>query len=282
MSAIRPLDEIERRDDFASRHIGPAPQDVDAMLEAIGVPTLDDLIDRTVPASANTPHALTCWSRSAGIAPARRRGRSSRSPARGRTSTGRRWPASTTSTATATSPAPARRPRCMAAWWTEAENPHLPAPVAGTRLVELPYVSSPLPMKSSTKRQGFFRQPAFGSGYAGLGRWSREDRTRPDRPDNRAGCAFRRPTAVVRRPRRPRGGVIPSWLTPPRLPLGGAPAVPSVSPGTRACRSAAQRCSHRAGRFSRNARIPSCLSAVENAMLNNPRSASSPDSRVVS
>ena len=55
MSAIRTLDEIERRDDFASRHIGPAPQDVDAMLEAIGVPTLDDLIDRTIPASATTP-----------------------------------------------------------------------------------------------------------------------------------------------------------------------------------------------------------------------------------
>ena len=51
MSATRPPDEIERRDDFASRHIGPARQDVDAMLEAVGVPTLDGLIHRTVPAS---------------------------------------------------------------------------------------------------------------------------------------------------------------------------------------------------------------------------------------
>ena len=51
MTETRPLDALEMRDDFASRHIGPTPQDVAAMLEVIGVPTLEDLLDRTVPAS---------------------------------------------------------------------------------------------------------------------------------------------------------------------------------------------------------------------------------------
>ena len=51
MTTTRPLDAIEMRDDFATRHIGPTPQDVDAMLEVVGVPTLQDLLDRTIPAS---------------------------------------------------------------------------------------------------------------------------------------------------------------------------------------------------------------------------------------
>ena len=51
MIETRPLDAVEMRDDFASRHIGPTPRDIEAMLEVIGVPTLDDLLDRTVPAS---------------------------------------------------------------------------------------------------------------------------------------------------------------------------------------------------------------------------------------
>ena len=51
MTEPRPLDAIEMRDDFASRHIGPTPRDIEAMLEVIGVPTLQDLLDRTIPAS---------------------------------------------------------------------------------------------------------------------------------------------------------------------------------------------------------------------------------------
>ena len=51
MTETRPLDAIEMRDDFASRHIGPTPRDIEAMLEVIGVPTLDDLLERTVPVS---------------------------------------------------------------------------------------------------------------------------------------------------------------------------------------------------------------------------------------
>ena len=52
------LHAIEMRDDFASRHIGPTPQDIDAMLETIGVPTLDDLLDRTIPASIRDDEPL--------------------------------------------------------------------------------------------------------------------------------------------------------------------------------------------------------------------------------
>ena len=51
MTETRPLDALEMRDDFASRHIGPTLKDVESMLEVIGVPTIQDLLDRTVPAS---------------------------------------------------------------------------------------------------------------------------------------------------------------------------------------------------------------------------------------
>ena len=51
MTEIRSLDSIEMRDDFATRHIGPGSQDIGAMLEVVGVPTIEDLLDRTVPAS---------------------------------------------------------------------------------------------------------------------------------------------------------------------------------------------------------------------------------------
>ena len=58
MTTTRPLDAIEMRDDFATRHIGPTPQDVDAMLEVVGVPTLQDLLDRTIPASIRDDEPL--------------------------------------------------------------------------------------------------------------------------------------------------------------------------------------------------------------------------------
>ena len=58
MTETRPLDALEMREDFASRHIGPTRQDVDAMLEVIGAPTLEDLLDRTVPASIRDDEPL--------------------------------------------------------------------------------------------------------------------------------------------------------------------------------------------------------------------------------
>ena len=46
-----PLSALEQRDEFISRHIGPTPADIDAMLAAIGAPSLDALIELTVPAT---------------------------------------------------------------------------------------------------------------------------------------------------------------------------------------------------------------------------------------
>ena len=37
--------------DFARRHIGPSPQDIAVMLEAVGASSLDELTAQTVPAS---------------------------------------------------------------------------------------------------------------------------------------------------------------------------------------------------------------------------------------
>ena len=46
-----PLDQLEQREDFIARHIGPDESDVAAMLSALGVPSLEALIDQTVPAA---------------------------------------------------------------------------------------------------------------------------------------------------------------------------------------------------------------------------------------
>ena len=58
MTETRSLDSIEMRDDFATRHIGPTLQDIGAMLEVIGVPTIEDLLDRTVPVSIRNDQPL--------------------------------------------------------------------------------------------------------------------------------------------------------------------------------------------------------------------------------
>jgi glycine dehydrogenase len=46
-----PLSLLENREEFASRHIGPSPDELPAMLAALGVPSLDSLIAETVPAA---------------------------------------------------------------------------------------------------------------------------------------------------------------------------------------------------------------------------------------
>ena len=43
---------------FQSRHIGPDPAERDAMLAAIGVPSLDVLIDQTIPPGIRLPAPL--------------------------------------------------------------------------------------------------------------------------------------------------------------------------------------------------------------------------------
>ena len=47
-------------DDFANRrHIGPSPAEMETMLSAIGVDSLDELIDQTVPAGLRQVEPLT-------------------------------------------------------------------------------------------------------------------------------------------------------------------------------------------------------------------------------
>ncbi len=45
------MDSLDANDWFAPRHIGPSPDERDAMLTAIGAPSLDTLIDEAIPAS---------------------------------------------------------------------------------------------------------------------------------------------------------------------------------------------------------------------------------------
>ncbi|MEN8235029.1 MAG: aminomethyl-transferring glycine dehydrogenase [Actinomycetota bacterium] len=49
-----PFSDLEPTADFLGRHLGPAGHDVPAMLDAIGVSSLDDLIDRAVPPQIRT------------------------------------------------------------------------------------------------------------------------------------------------------------------------------------------------------------------------------------
>src|SRR4051794_29014236 len=49
------LTELERGVPFAERHIGPRPDELATMLAAIGVASLDDLVDATVPAAIRDP-----------------------------------------------------------------------------------------------------------------------------------------------------------------------------------------------------------------------------------
>jgi glycine dehydrogenase len=46
-----PLDELERRDEFSQRHIGPSPDERVKMLAELGLASLDELLDQTVPAA---------------------------------------------------------------------------------------------------------------------------------------------------------------------------------------------------------------------------------------
>lgn len=52
------LSELESRDDFIRRHIGPGESHVSAMLETIGVSSIDELIDKTVPKSIRSTEPL--------------------------------------------------------------------------------------------------------------------------------------------------------------------------------------------------------------------------------
>ena len=49
------LTALEQRDEFIARHIGSPSDELDAMLDAIGAPNLDTLIDQTVPPAIRLP-----------------------------------------------------------------------------------------------------------------------------------------------------------------------------------------------------------------------------------
>jgi len=53
------LADLAATDDFIRRHIGPSPDDVDAMLAVVGAASLDDLLDRAVPATIRTRTPLS-------------------------------------------------------------------------------------------------------------------------------------------------------------------------------------------------------------------------------
>ncbi|MCX8089004.1 MAG: glycine dehydrogenase (aminomethyl-transferring), partial [Meiothermus ruber] len=47
-----------RSTDFSRRHIGPTPADIEQMLQAVGVSSLEELIQQTVPASIREAEPL--------------------------------------------------------------------------------------------------------------------------------------------------------------------------------------------------------------------------------
>ncbi|NQU61885.1 MAG: glycine dehydrogenase (aminomethyl-transferring), partial [Rhodospirillales bacterium] len=53
-----PLSELEQRNDFIRRHIGPGEEQIAEMLNALGLSSLDALIAKTVPESITTDKAL--------------------------------------------------------------------------------------------------------------------------------------------------------------------------------------------------------------------------------
>ena len=56
-----PLDQLEQSDDFVSRHIGPDPEETRSMLGTLGLDSLDQFVERVIPASirSNAPMALS-------------------------------------------------------------------------------------------------------------------------------------------------------------------------------------------------------------------------------
>jgi glycine cleavage system P protein (glycine dehydrogenase) len=58
MPDTAPLEALEQNDDFVGRHIGPTGDDIAVMLETIGEPSLDGLIDKAVPAAIRSDAAL--------------------------------------------------------------------------------------------------------------------------------------------------------------------------------------------------------------------------------
>ncbi len=52
------LEELEHRDEFVRRHIGPSDDDIAEMLKTVGLKSLDDLVDKAVPDEIRTEEAF--------------------------------------------------------------------------------------------------------------------------------------------------------------------------------------------------------------------------------
>lgn len=52
------LDDLEQKEEFTRRHIGPSDADIAEMLEAVGLKSLDELIDKAVPDEIRTDEAF--------------------------------------------------------------------------------------------------------------------------------------------------------------------------------------------------------------------------------
>src|SRR5688572_33334818 len=53
------MHRLDATDWFVRRHIGPSPEERDEMLKAIGVPSLDALIDEAIPSAIRLKRQLT-------------------------------------------------------------------------------------------------------------------------------------------------------------------------------------------------------------------------------
>ena len=58
MSNAKSLEQLEQKQDFIRRHIGPSPAEVSEMLNALGVSSVEELIGQTVPASIRLEEGL--------------------------------------------------------------------------------------------------------------------------------------------------------------------------------------------------------------------------------
>ncbi|MFC0119914.1 aminomethyl-transferring glycine dehydrogenase [Pseudoalteromonas xiamenensis] len=58
MSNAKSLEQLEQKQDFIRRHIGPTPAQIGEMLSALGVSSVEELIEQTVPAGIRLPKPL--------------------------------------------------------------------------------------------------------------------------------------------------------------------------------------------------------------------------------
>ena len=56
--AVTPLSALQNRGEFIDRHIGPNTAQIEAMLQALGIDSLESLVDQTVPTAIALQHPM--------------------------------------------------------------------------------------------------------------------------------------------------------------------------------------------------------------------------------